>query len=469
MTEFIEISIIIGLASVLGIVASKLKQPPILGFIFAGVILGPILSLNLHTDSLELFSKIGISFLLFVVGLELNLKELKNMGKIALTTGIGQIVFASITGFLIAELLHFDFVASIYIGLAMTFSSTIIIVKLLSQKKELDSLHGKISIGFLLVQDIVAIIVLICISTFGNIDGKLFSVELFIMALKAMYVIAGVLIFVKIILPFVLKLVHKDHETLFIFVISYALLVAALVGSPWIGFSLEIGALIAGISLAQFYEHLQIESWMKPLRDFFLVIFFVLLGLSISITSIGEVIVPAIIFSLFVLIVNPLLMMIIMSIFGYHKRVSFFTSLSVGQISEFSLLLISLGVSKGILSNNVLALVTIVGAITMTVSSQMILYNDFIYEKLKGPLSFFRFRKKLIYDNVGKSQHVDHIILLGIDGIGKNILESLLKKNEKMLVVDYNPENVEEMIRRNIPVYYGDIRDVDLFETMNID
>ena len=146
---FLELAAVILLATLLGVLFRKLKQPVLLAFIFAGIILGSsFLNVITYKELMNVFSELGVAFLLFLVGINLDLRIFKEIGKTSIITGIGQIVFTTVCGFLIASFLGFGLVEALYIAIALTFSSTIIIVKLLSDKKELNSLYGKISIGF---------------------------------------------------------------------------------------------------------------------------------------------------------------------------------------------------------------------------------------------------------------------------------------------------------------------------------
>lgn len=162
---FYEFTIIMALAIILGAVGQLFRQPLIVMFIALGILVGPsALDIVKSHDNIHLLAEIGISILLFIVGLKLDLRIIKSVGKIALMTGLGQVLFTSIVGYFIGILLGFTALHSFYIAVALTFSSTIIIVKLLSDKKEIDSLHGQIAIGFLIVQDIVVILVMIVLS-----------------------------------------------------------------------------------------------------------------------------------------------------------------------------------------------------------------------------------------------------------------------------------------------------------------
>ena len=267
--DFSQIVILLIAAAAFGIIAKFLKQPLIIGFLFAGFFLG-LSGVISENQTLQSMGQVGITLLLFLLGLEMNLRELPTIGKVAIATGLGQIFFTTLVGLLISLLLGFPLLPAIYISVALTFSSTIIIVKLLSEKKDLNSLYGKIAVGFLLVQDFVAILILMFLAGVGKSDPTFFN-YVFVLG-KGVSLFILVWILSKKVLPLIFeKLVGGSSELTFIVSIAWALGFAAFVAGP-IGFTREIGGLLAGISLSNLSEHLQVASKTRPLRDFFLTI-----------------------------------------------------------------------------------------------------------------------------------------------------------------------------------------------------
>ena len=461
---FLEISIIIGVATIIAGIMKLLKQPLIIGHIITGIIVGPLLFNIVRSEEvIVVFSQIGITLLLFIVGLTLSPKVIKEVGKVSLITGFGQIIFTSLIGFLISRLFGFSIIVSFYIAIALTFSSTIIIIKLLSDKRDLEKLYGKISIGFLLVQDIVAILILVVISFFS---GEVYMSSVFTeFILKGVLVIASVTLVGVYILPLFYRFFAKSQEFLFLFSIAWGLGLASLF--YYVGLSTEIGALIAGIFLSVSPYNYEISSKMKPLRDFFIILFFIFLGSQMAFGDISQIIVPAIIFSLFILIGNPLIVIILIGLLGYSKRVGFSAGLTVAQISEFSLILIALGVRINHLSNEVLSLITIVGLITIAGSTYLILYSEKIYPYISKCLSIFE-RKKVKSDEQKKFGNYD-IILFGFNRIGYDFLKSFKRLKRKFLVVDYNPEIIFVLSKMNINYRYGDADDNEFLDGLNLD
>ncbi len=469
---FLDITIITGLAAFLSIIFKILKQPAILAYILTGIILGPLAGEKINNpEVIRSLSEIGITLLLFMVGLELRFSELKAVGRVAVITGMGQIVFTSIIGFFISLMLGFDVIASVYISIALTFSSTIIIVKLLSDKRDLKSLYGKISVGFLLVQDFVAILALIFLSGFSTGSISIDPGEFVLVIIKGILLFAGVIYLSKAILPKIIEKIPHSSETLFLFSLAWAFAISFLVSSPFVGFSIEIGGFLAGLALANSVESFQIVARVRSLRDFFIILFFVSLGTSLALANISQILIPAIIFSAFILIGNPLIVMIIIGALGYKKRIGFLAGLTVAQISEFSLILIFLGNKLGHLSDEVVSLITLVGIITFTISSYMILNGNYLYKYLSPYLNIFE-RKKLRGDHVISGDEFDnlnnHVVIIGGDQMGQSIIEALESKGEKLVVVDFDPYMISKFKDQDLLYLFGDISDVDIQEKAQI-
>ncbi len=448
----------------MAILASQLKQPLLIGYLVAGILIA--FFGNFHDlEFLEVFSQIGVTLLLFLVGLEMNISELPSLGKVALVTGLGQIIFTSFFGFILASVLGYSGLSSVYIAVSLTFSSTIIMMKLLSEKNDLGSLYGRIAIGFLLVQDLVAMLILMFLS---GLEANVMTItSVLLLILKAILLLLIVLIFSKYIFPRLIdKVASSGSELLFIVSIAWALTFSVFV-SDKLGFTLEIGGFLAGLAFSTLPEHLQIASRTRPLRDFFLTIFFLFLGTKLVVGGVGGVIVPAIIFSVFVLVGNPLIVLILMGLLRYRKRTSFFAGLTVAQISEFSLILMSMGLALGHVSNSEVALVVIVGVITMTLSTYMIMGAEKLYSILDPVLIFERKKTKEI--SLGKkTDYKDHVILIGGDRTGQEIIPLLKKAGLPFVIVDFNPKVFNKLYAENLPVIFGDITDPDILADINI-
>ncbi len=459
---FFEIAAILIISALAGLLGRALRQPLIVAFIGVGILVGPFgLDLIRSLDKVQLLSELGIAILLFAVGLKLDLRLIRSIGNVAMLTGIGQVIFTSVVGYTIALQLGMSSIHALYVAVALTFSSTIIIVKLLSDKKEIDSLHGQISIGFLIVQDIVVVLAMIFLSALAADASANPVADIAWVILKGLGMLVVVGLLMRYVLPGIMNLMARSEELMVLFSVAWALALSAT--GDLLGFSKEVGAFLAGISLASTAHREIVSVKMTTLRDFLLLFFFVTLGADFDLSLVGEQIRPAIIFSLFVLLGNPLIVLVIMGIMGYRKRTSFLSGLAVAQISEFSLILAALGLQLGHIDDNVMGLITLVGLITIGLSTYMILYSHRIFDLLSPVLGIFE--RKNPYREA-KSKDIDEksidVIIFGLGRYGRNIALSLERDGRTVMGVDFDPKTVESWAEKGRPVQLGDAEDPDL-------
>lgn len=461
---FVELSIILGITVVITGIIRLLKQPAMIGYIISGIVAGPVV-LNIidSTDTLSAFSHIGVALLLFFVGLNLNPKVIKDVGKVSLLTGVGQVIFTTSIAFVIARLLGFSTLVSLYIAIALAFSSTIIIMKLLSDKKDIESLYGRIAIGFLIVQDFIAIIILLVISSIDS--GSDFASLAFQTILKGVGGIMILFLITLYVLPSLTKKIAKSQEFLLLFSISWCFAIASIF--HYLNFSIEAGALLAGITLSMSPYHFEISAKLKPLRDFFIILFFIMLGAQMVFSNILSHFWIILLFAIFVLIGNPIIVMSLMGLLGYTKRNSFLAGLTVAQISEFSFIVIALGLTVGHVSAEILSIVTAIGLITFAGSTYMILYSHKIYPKISKYLSIFERKGKKVDEHRYHKDDDHDIILFGYNRIGFDILHTLNKIKNKFLIIDYDPEVITKLSKEGYDCRYGDANDSELLDDLN--
>ncbi|MFN3556008.1 MAG: cation:proton antiporter [Bacteroidales bacterium] len=464
--SFLEFAAMLGVAVGVGFLGRMLKQPLIVSFIAVGLIVGPSgLDLLRSVEKIHLLSEMGIAVLLFVVGLKLDVSLIRTSGKVALATGLGQVIFTSVFGYFICLGLGFEQVTSIYIAVALTFSSTIIIVKLLSDKKEIQSLHGQISIGFLIVQDIAVIIAMIVLSAMGTASDYSLMEEIILVVIKGIGLVILTILLIRYVMTRLTALMARTPELLVLFALSWAIALAAF--SDFLGFSKEVGAFLGGISLASTPYREVISGRLISLRDFLLLFFFIHLGSQLDLSLVGQQIVPAAILSLFVLIGNPIIVMIILGLMGYRKRTGFLAGLNVAQISEFSLILAALGLSLGQINEETLGLITLVGLLTIGISTYLIMYSHQIYEWVAPALRIFE--KETPYREIGDEKVVAEyydVIIFGLGMYGNNIAKSLEEKGFKVFGVDFDPRAVKRWNRKGRAAQYGDADDPELMEIL---
>ena len=464
MGIFEQVAAVLAVCVAAGALSMLLRQPLIVGLIAAGIAVGPeALGLIESTSEIELLAKIGISLLLFVVGLKLDVRLVRKLGPVALATGLGQVAFTSIIGFLIVLALGFDIVPALYIAVALTFSSTIIIVKLLTDKRELDDLHGRIALGFLIVQDICVVLAMIVITATGSAEADAdLTTEIVGVVLRGAALLAFVWFVGRFVAPRATHVLARNSELLVLASVAWAVALAAI--SILLGFSEEVGAFLAGMSLASTPYREAISGRLATLRDFLLVFFFIELGTTFELSTALDQLGAALLLSAFVLIGNPIIVMIIMGVMGYRKKVSFKAGLTVAQISEFSLILIALGASLGQVGSEVVGLVTAVGLITIGASTYMIYGSDALYDRLEPILRPFERKHPATLDLDEEAPEPEYVII-GLGRFGSTILEELLEQGDEVLAVDFDPRSVQSR-RWDIPVIYGDAEDPALPEQL---
>ena len=459
---FNELSLVIAIGVGISLVMRLIKQPLIIGHILTGVLVGPaILNIVKSAGTLEVFGDFGIALLLLIVGLGLNPRVIKEVGRVALFIGVGKFVLATSVGFGLANIFGYDLKTALFIGIAMSFSSTIIILKLLSDKSEENRLYGKISIGFLLIEDLIAAIALIAIA--GAKTGGFSLSDVLTLSYKITLLIGVIAIFRAFVLEHMTSLIAKSQEFLFLFAIGWGLGLAALFRQA--GFSLEIGSLVAGVMLAPLPYAQEAASRLKPLRDFFIVLFFIALGSHLSVDHIVTALPEALIFSAAVLVGNPLIVMTIMGFSGYTKKTSFKTAMTGAQISEFGLIIILLAQKQGQINDSVVSLVTLVGLITIGISTYMITYSDNLYDFFGSYLHMFE-RRKVRAEN-DRQRHYE-LVLFGYLKGGSEFLKVFKQMTHSYLVVDYDPHVIDILQHSNVNYLYGDVGDIELLEELNL-
>ncbi len=459
---FQELTLVIVVAVAVSLVMRALKQPLMIGHILTGILVGPAILDIIHSvETIEIFAEFGIALLLFIIGLGLNLHIVKDIGKVALLASLAQVVFVGGAAYAAAIIIGYTPTVAMYIALALSLSSTIIVLKLLSDKKETGRLYAKVAVGFLIVQDfLVTIAVLFVSSSHG---GSITLADFMPLAIKGGLLLGSLIVFRYLMLPHLTSIISSSQEFLFLFSIALALGVATLSKSA--GFSLEIGALLAGMTLASMPYATEVASRLKPLRDFFIVLHFVMLGTLVNLAVVADAPGRTILFSLIVLIVNPISVLIIMGLMGYTKKTSFKAGIAMTQVGEFSLILLAVAMHRGYIGADVVSLITFVALLTIGVSTYMIMYSDQLYSFFEKYLRMFERRKAK--DESERRKRYD-MVLFGYSRGGHEFLPVFRSISKKFIVVDYDPSVVDFLEQKDIEYMYGDATDPDLLDELNL-
>ena len=466
---FFELSIVIIVATVLGGLLKALKQPLIPAYVIAGLIIGPILGYVTDSELISSLSEVGIAFLLFIVGLELDFKKIRSVAGVAFAAGLIKSLILFAGGAFLGTWFGFTGTESSYLGIVLAFSSTVVVVKMYADTRELDTLHGRTVIGILLAEDFLAILALSVLST-----GSVSVGDASFMLAKLAGLLLGAILFSRFILGPLYKFAAKSQEVFFLVSISIAFLFA-LVASG-LGLSIVIGAFIAGVALANLPYAYEIIGKIVPLKDFFATIFFVSLGLVLPLNEIPAIALPfAVLFGV-VIIFKPLLAMLISSLQGFTKRPSFLGSISISQVSEFSLIIVAQAMAVGaatgqeLIGQDVFTLTVLLAISTMAVSSYLIAYKEAIYEQLSPLLGIFEHLRAGKQRAESKRVKIKpEIILFGYNRIGYSIVRKAKELKKRILIIDYDPEVIRHLIKRKTPCIYGDVTDPEILDRVDFD
>lgn len=459
MAQIYLLALVISLAAGLGLIFSRFKQPLLVSYVIAGAVLSAFhLIKPEQLEFLAILPEVGLAFLLFLVGMELDLREFRKLGKNILILTLGQVVLTTI--------LVWFFTQNLIVGVAVAFTSTILVVKILLEEKEVSSLHGRLAIGSLLVEDLLAVILLMGIGVAAS--GQTSALSLVGVLAKGLGLIYFSLVSGKKILPGIFKLTANNGELLFLTAVSWCLLFVSL--AIFAGFSLGIGAFLGGVSLAQSVFRLQISAKLKPLRDFFIMIFFLDLGTGLSISAVSANLGLGLGLLFFAVIIKPAIFILILSLLKYRAHTAFQTGIYVSSISEFSLIVVAMAAKLGFINPTLLSPVIFATVVSFIISSLEITHRRRIYQLLEKPLKKLERAESVIGRVVTNSQlKQNHAVLVGCHRAGEIVLKGLTPVyGQDTIVLDFNPETIEDLKNRGVDCVYGDVADLEVLDFLNL-
>ena len=467
---FNEFAILLALTAAIGFLAIRLRQPLILAFILVGIIAGPDgFNIIAAYSELDILASFGITLLLFIVGLKLDIDAIRAFGSVVLMIGVGQMLLTASLGFLLAWLLGMALVPAIFIAVAMSFSSTIIIIKALSDREEIDSLFGRITVGILIVQDLVVVIAIITLSSL-NIEtsstNHLVS-QIAMLVAKGLGFLIVIAILMRKVLPAMMEQVARSRELLVIFALAWAIILAAVADD--LGFGKEIGGFLAGISLASTHYRESITSRLETVRNLLLVFFFFNLGAALQFDALSDDLMIGLVLSLFVLFIKPLIVIALMGYAHFRKRTAFMTGVTMGQVSEFSLILAALASTSGYISDDIVGLIIFMSLITIGISTYMINNASEIYNIIGPFLGYIERTLSHREDAHGRVHHANiEIIVYGFGRHGRNLAEILRSKGLRVLGVDFDPRKIKHH-HHDMLIRYGDAEDMEFVKSLPLD
>ncbi len=439
-------------ATLLAFFARKTNQPTIIAYIATGLVLGPVM-LNVVTESqlIELMSELGLGFLLFLLGIEMNLEEIKEILRPVTNIAILQTILQTSLAFIVPLVLGFTMIETIVIALCTVFGATPVIVKLLTDKDEITSLPGKIDVGVLILQDIYLVIILALFSAGTLTDPQVVGttlVKIFVM----MSLIGGLTFLLsRYVLPDLFKKVAESQHAFFIHGIALAFVFISL--SLYLDLSVEVGAFLAGLGLGQIPYREELKERIRPLTDFFMVIFFSSIGLQLTTSNLFTYWKEAVFASAVLMIGNFIIMFYLIDREKFTPKTSFLGSINMTQVSEFSLVVGALAVTQGFVGNDILGYLSLMALLTMSTSSYLINYNQQIYQRARPYLERFESEDK---QDVELKEFEDHAVVVGYDELTRDAIPLLRREFGTVVVVDDDPRKSDDLSERNIEYIYGD-------------
>ncbi len=437
-----DFAIIIVAATIIGLVGRQLGQPTIVAYILTGVILGPVVFDIVTEDGLvEIMAELGLGFLLFLLGLKMRFDDIRRILTPITNIAVGQTVLQTALAFVVAWGLGFATQEILVIALATVFGATPIIVKVLTDKNEITALPGKIDVGVLIIQDIYLVVVLALFSADDLSDPSTIATTLAVIFVMMGFIAVFSIVSSRYILPGLFHRIADNKDVFLIVAIAWAFLFIAI--AEGFDLSVEVGAFLAGISLAQLPYSTELEDRITPITDFFILVFFASIGLQIeSFASLTAFWLEAVIASIVLMIGNFWIMFYLIDREGFSVETSFLGSINMVQVSEFSLVVGALALTQGFIGPDILGYLTLMALLTMTASTYIIMYNHAIYERLEP--WFRRFESD---DGIDKSiqTYEDHAVAIGYDGITESALPVLEDRYGDAVVIDRQTDHIGEL------------------------
>lgn len=460
---FSGLSLIIVIGALVSLFMRSIRQPLMIGYIFTGIIVGPaLLHISKSPDTLTVFGSIGIALLLFIIGLGMNPKVVGEVGRPSVVTALAHMSVTGIIAWLVLSALGLSHNAAIFVAIGLTVNSTIVALKLLSDKREQGRLYGKLTVGISLVEDIIAAVLLLFVASAHN--GHWLSIgPLVSLAFKGSLVGLAMYLLSKEVLPRAQKLLANDQELLFLTAIAIGLGSAALLQK--IGLSMEVGALAAGVLLASQPYAQEVAARLRPLRDFFVIVFFIALGTELTFNHFSHLIWTILAGTIIVVLIKPVTIMICLGYLGYTKRTSFMTAAALSQVSEFSIIFLVLANQKGLVTHQDVSLLTFIALASIAISTYMVTFSDKVYALVEEHLDMFE-RKKIEGEALPSERN--DLVLFGYQRGGHEFISLFKKMKKRYVVIDYDPEVIDVIEQRKINYLYGDATDVELLEEAGV-
>ena len=459
ITLIINIVVALVVAFIGGVIARRLGLPTIVGYLFAGIAIGPFTPGFVgDTHTISQLAELGVIFLMFGVGLHFSLSDLWKVRSIAIPGALGQMALTTLLAFFLSRSWGWDASSGIVLGLAISIASTVVLLRGLMDKGLLNTAHGQAAVGWLVLEDLATVLILVLMPTLANTSGPFDWAGLGLTLVKASAFVILLLFVGKRFIPWVLlQIAHTRSRELFILAILAITLGTALGAAELFGVSFALGAFIAGVVVSESPLSHQVGADVFPFREAFAVLFFVSIGMLVNpiylLNNIGYVLALTVL----IVIAKSLITLLLGSVFPWQGRTALVVAAGLSQIGEFSFILGQSGIDLGILTQDQYSLILAGALLSITV-------NPLMFRLIDPAENWFKKRPALwrLLDRhrpltlPAEEKVVGHVAIVGYGRVGRNISNLLGKMSIPHLVIDSDAENIDELNRLGIPNLYGD-------------
>jgi Kef-type K+ transport system membrane component KefB len=457
--EFLfRIGILVIASAILALLLRLVKQPPLVSYLIIGLLIS-FFGFELHAEYLEFMVEIGIVLLLFIAGLEMKLQDILALGKKTFIIGEGHDVLMGAVGFGIAYFfMGLTLLASVYVAVGVTLSSTIVVVKSLAERKELASPHGKILVGTMILQDLLAMLFLAVVTTLGT------SANFFLGLIGTL----GKIFFVFVLFYYVGKYIltplfaYAARSIELVFLTGLAWCFVGIGAAYLLDFSMAIGAFIAGLSIAHLPFTFEIIDKVRSLQDFGIMLFFLSIGMQVELGASIFTDPYFYVLTAFVILFTPAVTSIIASFLSFTKKENFILSVMPTQISEFTLIIAAMGLKLGHITAELFSMITVIVVVTIALSSSYLMFLNPLYKLFAPMLDFLEWH---MHGRKGKKKDVlhGHVVIMGFKKLGQDIAKYFKRKKVEVIVIEWQPELLEKAEELGVDIVYGDAGDPDLW------
>ncbi len=460
----LDLAILLLAATVAGFLAKQTGQPTIIAYILAGVIVGPVvLGLVEVTELTETLAELGLAFLLFLLGIKMRISEIKHILAPIVKISLPQMAAVAAVGTGVSLALGFGTVESIIIGLAVMYSSTAVVIKMLTDLDETTTLHGKMDVGILLVQDVVVVILLAVLAAGRPESAAEVATTLAVVLTLVAIITVAALAASKYALPSIFRRIADNRQIFFLIAISWAFLfvfvsdnvnlfLAPLGITAYL--SIEMGAFLAGVAIAQLPYSKELQDRVNPLTDLFVMIFFASVALTLDAGELLFYWQEAVIAAAVLMVGKFVVFFVLLNWQRFDSETTFFGSLYMIQVSEFGVVVATAAVAGGFIGVEILGFLTLLALITMGVSVYFFAYGEALYEQAQPLLSRFEAEETFTEEN---REYTDHAIIVGYDDLTRNTLGFLKEYYEDLVVVDRRADHIEALTEAGYDAVFGDI------------